>query len=815
MVRLVPRHGEERVVPRGILRDVVDVVARLGGEAGDIDRGIRIGADRLRAVAHAVDAVFDLAAEVFLKEHPVFGALLDLPAGGLRGGGGRVEVIGPRAHGDPIERAVLVEVDAQAQVGRADVRDLGRVVLELGRRAVHRRERELLHRGGARAVGVHQAQVEVVGRRLLQAAEGQEVEHVLGRVDHAALQRTAERADAELLRRGRGAAAVIERVVEHAALVGHVGDLDTVIVAVCADGVVVLRDGGVAGVEGGRGVVRRRERRDLDRAVPVAGVHHDGGEVVVAVRREARERRRRLGVGGGDRGAAAQHRRGVALGRRDQLVFADGAVGRGADRPIDRAALVRGEYRRRAGRRDVPRLRIAREQARIGGGFLRLRRVHRLAGDVGGEPGADRDLVGQHLDDGARRVDVQVINVAVAGDGRRGVEVERHRRAVDVEVERGAGRRLVDGERVHRAHRDVQRGAGRFVDDGLQIAGEREARAGVDGFERNVEQPLPGTGAVLHERVGAERRVGDLRIALGAHRDKLVGDAVDQQRIGDDVAQHDAVLAAVALAAAGDDDVAEHADVVEGHVAEVEAAGDVQIARDGGVFERRAGRADRHVAVRVGEGVRAGFVDERAERALEHDRHLAAADVVLRLVSAVAVAADEPRLRGGAGVAAAPFGEAAAVGKLGDLAADGVEAHVAREQHHRHLAGERAVRRGHARRNAVEVMGVVGDADVIVIPCVRRHVAERRGAGVLVAVGAVDHRGKFRAGEVALRMRAAVGIAGDDAPIHELVHRALADGGGRAREYGAEGNGHTQDEQKRRELAREILFHSVHVVTHL
>ena len=696
---------------------------------------------------------------------------------------------------DPVHGGVFVDVDVQGQGGGGLVGDGGRFVLELRRRAVHGRERQLLHGGAARAVRVDEAEIGVVGLQLIQTVKIDVVDVVFDRVLRAALERSAQRADAELLRCGRGAALIVKHVVEGAVLVGHGADLNVIVdhrlailrfdalVLVALIFPLVLRNNGVARVEGGGGIVRRDEGDDLDRALPAAGVGHHGGEVVIAVGRQVGDGGGDLRVGGGDGEIAVGKPRHVALrialGGRDQLLLGDGAVHRGADRPIDRAGLVGGVDARGVGGRDVPELGIARQQTRIGGGFLRLRRVHSLSGDAGGQARADRDVVGQHLHGGARGVDKELVDVADAGDVRGGVEVEGRRRAVDVEVERGISRLLIDGEGVHRAHGDVQQGTRCLVDDVFQIAGEREARRYVGGFQRDVQQTVARTGAILHKGVGAQQRVGDLGVALGAQRDVLVGDAVHQQGVRLHVAQDDA-LAALTLAAAGDDDVAEDADVVQRDVAEVEAAGDVEVAGDGGVLEGRARRADGHVAVGVGERVGAGRVDERAQRALEHDAHLAAGDVVLRLVGAVAVTADEAHLRGGAGVAAAPVGEIAAVGKLRDLAGNGVKTHVARQQHHRLLTGERRVRRGHARRDAAEVVGVVRDADVVVEPCGIRHVDERRGAGLRVAVGAVDHGDELGARQRALRMQAAVGIAADDAPVEQLIHRGLAHGVGGA-----------------------------------
>ena len=197
--------------------------------------------------------------------------------------------------------------------------------------------------------------------------------------------------------------------------------------------------------------------------MPVARVHHDGGEVVVRVGRQPLQRRGELLVRLRDRQVAVERDAGVPLRGRHQLALGDGAVGGGADRPVGSAGLVRLKDGRRGGRRDVLDLRIARQQARVLGRLGALLRVHARAGDCGGNAGADVDVVREHGDDGAGRVDVDVFHVAVARDRHARVEVQRLDRGVGVEYQRRTRSLFVNGQILERSGGDTERRAGRLV----------------------------------------------------------------------------------------------------------------------------------------------------------------------------------------------------------------------------------------------------------------------------------------------------------------------------------------------------------------
>ena len=483
-------------VARRVSRDHIDVVSGFRREAGEVDGGVAVGGHICLTAADnaAAGAGLDLDLEgvqLVVKVVVLLRCFLDATqelghSGGHIHGGvllsevPALDVVNALLDHDPMDGCVLTQIGARGDGCRGRIAlHHRRIVLEPRRASVHRGEGQLLHVGAARAVRVTEPQVEVVAGEFLEAGEVVGPDLVFRDVLDAAFDELAEGAGAELLRAGLGAAGGIEDIIKLTALAGHdahlraeVGDsfavqqlIGMIGVAswVSLVGIVVQHDARVAGGERGHGGVRRGERGDLDRAVAAAGVGHDRGDVVVGIRRQLVDRRGDLRVGGGERQIAVGGDVGVALGGRNQFLLVDGAVHRRADRPVDRTGLVARKDRGSRGRGDVANLRITGQQTRVGGGLLRLNRVHRFTGDAGRQAGADRDGIGQHLHGGARRVDLQLGDVTNAGHIGGSVQIQRKHRAVDVEVQRGFAGLLIDGEGIDGAHGNVELRAGSLV----------------------------------------------------------------------------------------------------------------------------------------------------------------------------------------------------------------------------------------------------------------------------------------------------------------------------------------------------------------
>ncbi len=386
---------------------------------------------------------------------------------------------------------------------------------------------------------------------------------------------------------------------------------------------------------------------------------------------------------------------------------------------MDGARLVaRKDGKRRVGS-DIVRARVACQDTRVGGGFLAELGIHDRTGNVGGDAGADDNVVGQHGGAGAGGVDIQVADGALAVHRDADVEVQRIDHAVIGDGQGGVHRAFVDGYVFRRAVADGEVGFRGAVDHGFDVAGQGDVHRllglGVAVHDDALEAHAAAR-EVLNKGVGLERGFGDERIVLDAHGNVLACHAVHEHGLRAHVAQHDALAAALAFAAARHDDAAQDVDVIERHAAHADAACQVQVAADGGIDQRTARGVDGDVADHAAQGVRAGGVDQLADRIGEQLDHFGAGDFVLRAEAAVRVAVDEAVFGGGLDIAHAPGGEGAAVGELGDLAGGFGQTQVACHQRDGLFACQRAVRGSGGFGRAAEIAGVIADCDIVGVP---------------------------------------------------------------------------------------------------
>ena len=445
-----------------------------------------------------------------------------------------------------------------------------------------------------------------------------------------------------------------------------------------------------------------------------------------------------------------------------------GAVRQGGDGPVDRAALVGAEHGVRRGGSHIPRGGIARQQAGILRGFDGGGGVHHRAADAAGHAGAHHDGVGQHGDGGAAGVDRGVGDVALAGHGGGGVQIQIPNGAVGADVQRGAGGPLVYRHLIGHAAADAQEGSGGAVDDLLDVAGKLELSA-LRAVQLDEGEALSVRRQILDIAGGAGDGVLDAGEALGPDAEVLVGHAVDLQTVRRHVPQDHAALALLTGAGAADHDLAAHGDVVEHHIVKTDAAGEVEVAGDNGVAQGDAGSGDGEVAVNVAHILLAGAVHQRSDGARENARGLPARNRLLRAEGAVRIAVDDAHVGCLTDDASAPCADALAVLIILRGAGRIFQAQAAPDKNDGLLTGHEGVWRGCGSRAALKIARLIGDADIIGVPCVVRHVGKGICAHLLIAEGAVEHGDKLRAGDRSLTVQLAVGVALHHAPFLHLV----------------------------------------------
>ena len=800
---LVNRNGVVSVRTGVVLGHEVDIVAGLRLHTGNIEGAdkvpVLIVLDRnlpglpVRADIHTVDHLLDgmhagPGGGVFTRTGLAQGEVLDAPGG--------------KRH--PVDSTGLTELELHiCAVGRGALR-IG-LYNELRRRLIiggklQAGDLPLIH-----PIGVHQPQVEHIIGRLIQdhIIDPEGVLHILLHIPHAVAQGPGDRAALELiLRRSRGALGQ-QGVIQLAILVGHDHHY--------AVGPGHLAHPRIPRIECRHGIIRRSKRDHLDRASLPPAVHQDGREVV--------------GPAGGEPGdlgdgllVALRHLHRAVFhgdipvgGRLDEVLLAHGPVGEGADGPVDRTGLVGHKRGVQPGGHDVLRLWVARQDHGLLGGLLGGHAIHLLAVDGGGDARADLDLVGQHLHGAARGVDRQLPDVALSGDLHAGVQVQLLDHGPPVDDHGGPHCGLIHGQLGHGAAGGPDLGPGGAVDDladptgQVQLGGHPALRLlplGVGlGLQGDILQPQALGGVVLDVGAGAHGSVADVRDAVGPHGDVVVLEIVHQQLVGGDVAQQDAVRAALRLSGAAGDDAPEHRHVLQLHAAQAHAAGDVEVPADHGVPQLHAGGGDGHVAVHPAQGVIARLLEGRAHQGGHHGGHLAPAHVALGTEGAVVIAADQVVLQGGLDGPLGPGADLPGVGEVQQLAVGLLQHHVPPQDGGGRLPRERVVGGGGGGGGPVDIPGGVGDAHVVVVPVLHGHVLEGGLPHLVVAVGPVDDGHELRSRQGPVRVSRL--ILPDEAPLHQLAEVGVRPvGGGRLRRAGEAGNQPQQDCQRQQERDR-------------
>ena len=779
-------------VARRVLRHVVEVVAGGGFQAGDVDGGVGIGVpDGHRAPFGGAAAVLHLELGVLALQLGGDGAALLIQDVVLVQGVALVVGQGVGlALGDhrPVDGARLVQPGGQ---GDGRLRLGGRVGVgigvEHGGRAVLSAELEGLDLGAVHAVGVGEPQVQGVVLQLLQpVADVDDPLGVLHHVHHAVAQVAGDGGGLHVVGGGRLAALGQHSVVQLAALGGHYGNL--------GHGVGHQGHIGVALGEGGHGAVRGGEGDHLHGAAPALAVHQHGGQVVGAAGGQAADLGADLRVGGGGGHGAVLDGQGAVGGRGHQVVGLNGAIGNAAHRPVDRPPLVGGEQALEPGGGHVVGHRVAGEDPGVAGNLLRRGGVHLNAVDDAGDAGADVDVVRQHGHVGAGGVDVQLADVPLAGDVGCHVQVQLLDLGVPVQLDAGVHRVLVHGQLLDRALGHLHGGAGGLVHHLFDPAGQVQVYP-VLAVQGDVHQALVVGVVVLQIGGGAHGGAGDVGNAVRPDGDVLVLHVVHQHLVGGDVAHDHAGVAGFALAGAADDDPAQNVHVLQQDAAQAHAAGDVQVAADGGVPQGDSGGGDGDVAEHAAQAVHALLLDGGADALGDEDGHLGLGHRVLGSEGVVRVAGDDIVVHGGPDDAPGPGADVPAVGEGQALAGRLLHHHVFPQDEHRLLPGEGGVGGGGGGGGARHITGVVGDGDIVIEPVVDLHVGKGDAPRLVIAVSPVDDAGEVGPGDGGVRVADLVGP--DDAPVHQLVQVFVGPvGGGGQGQPRRQAEGHRRGQQQ-------------------
>ncbi len=660
-----------------------------------------------------------------------------------------------------------------------------------------------------RPVHIGEPEVQIIAAQLIQriAIDAEGVGHVFCHVPGAKAQVAGYGVGLKVLI-GRGCGVLgKQRVVKAAGLGGHHGDLT----GIAGD----LGHVRIAGSEVRRGIVRSAEGDGLDRAALVPGVYQHGGEVVGPVGGETGYGGVIVRVGRGGLQVSALYNVGV-VGGLQQVRLPHGPVGHGGKGPVKRSGFIGAHQALGGGGGQIGDLRIARKQPGVRGRFRGQSGVHDLAVDVGVDAGTDHDGVGQHLRLGAGGVHVHLVHIARAGDSGAGVQIQYlNRRAIE-DGDGGPRRRLVHGQGLDRALCHGNGGLGRERDNLLEVA-----RGGQGGslftLYLDAGEAVVVFGGIFHIGGRADRGVVDLGAALRPDGDHIVCQIIQNQCGGGDAAEDHTVFALFALTCAAHHDLAQYIDVFQRHVAKSQAARDIQISGNGGVFQGHAGGGDGDVSVNAAQRLCAGFVDGSSDGIHQQDGHLAAGDALLGPEGPVAVAVEDALDHGTANKAPAVVGQGVAVGEIEACTGVVVQRQVAAQKHRRLLPCDGVLGRGGVFAGAVEIAGGVADVDIVVIPVGGLHIPERDGgAGIIVAEGSVHQHHEFPAGQRTVRVEVAGGITPHHAPAHQLFKIGLhpVRGGGGDNCPGKQGYRQDQREhggqQPRSDAARvdSVYFHS-------
>ncbi len=779
----------EGVVARLILGHIVEVVGLLRLQAGDVEVPVPGGA----------------GADAAAGQRALAGGHLQLGFRAVQRGSAGLAVGGTgvglalRHHG-PEDGSVLAEAEGDGHRGIRSLAGQG-THDEGGGRLVSGGEGQGYNGGTVGPVGVGEPEVDSVVRLLLQhpVVDAEGTLHVLVHILHAVAQRAGDRAGLQLIDRGGLGRARQQDIIELAVLCGHdhghavpAGDLGHM---------------GISLGEGGNRVVGGCKGDHLGGAALAPVVHQHGGQVVGPVGSQPGDAGGDLLISlGGEDVSAAQGDAAVGGGL-DELVLAHGAVGDGADRPVDGAPLIGGEEGLDGGGGDVGGLGIPGEDQGIHGGLLGGHGVHLHAVDGGGDAGPDHDLVRQHGHVGAGGVDNQLLNVALAGDGGAGVQVELLDHSAPVNDHRGAHGGLVHRQlghgalggldlRVGGAVDDLPDPAGQIQLDGLPVLGLLALGVGLP-LQGDVLQSHAVGGVVLDVGAGAHGSVADVGDTVGPDCNIVVLEVVHQQLVGGDVAQQDAGLAALALTAAAGNDAAQDGDVLQLNISLSHAAGDIQVPADHGIPQRDAGRGNGDVAEHAAQRVVPRLLEGGADSAGDQRGHLAPGDVLLGPEGAVVIAGNQVVLQGGLDGPPAPVADVAGVGEVQNLPRGLLEHHIAPQDGGRRLPGEGVVGGGGGGGGAVDVAGVVGDTHIVIEPIPLAHILKGGHADLVIAVGPVDDGHKVCPCQGLVGAPCLVGA--DKAPLQQLAEVGIRPVGRGRLPAGEAGNQPQQEDKGQQE----------------
>ena len=714
-----------RVVARLILGHIIEVISSFFLQAAD-------GEGDILPLGHGNLPVLEC---VHTGRHLEFGVVAaQIHLSGLSGQG--LGVLLPLLHHHPVQSARLVQIGIQPHRGGVHL-IYCRVGIKAGRCTVYRGKGHLFDGGTLSAAHIGEPQVQVVGLQLLQ----RDVVHIkcigdiLGHIEGSKAQIAADRVGLKVVGRGGGRPLGQHCPVQPAGLGRHSGHLP--------GGAGDFRHIGVAGGKIRHGVVRRGKGDDLQRTPLLPRVHKDGGQVIGAVGGQAADfDTARLAGASQAQGAALDDlwavRRGI-----NQILHPHGAVSHRGDRPIDGSPLIGAEPGGGAGGRQVRDLRVASQQPWVRRSLRRRFTVHLLPVDIGLHARADGDLIRQHRHCAARGVDGQVSDVPISGHGGGHIQVHIVHLSARGNVQGRIRGLFVHIDGVHMSAGDTNVGLGRQVRDLLDIARQVEGKALLP-LQGDLAQAVPGGSAVVQIGVGTHAGMFNDPVALHTDGNLLVGDVVYDQLGRVHIAQHDAVVSALAHASAADNDLAQHGHILQCDLAQIHTACNVEVTAHHGILQGDSGACNGHIAPGAPQAVDSGCLHRGAHGLYHQDRRLSAGNLVLGAEAAVRIAVNQavPGRRGN--IAPAPLAQLPAVGKAGVLTGIRLKHQISGEDNGRLLPGDAAVGGKGGFGCAGDIALRIGNIHILRIPSGIRHILEGIAPQPLIAQRPVDDRHKLR-----------------------------------------------------------------------
>ena len=662
---------------------------------------------------------------------------------------------------NPVQGAGLIEVGIQAHGSLFHLVD-GGLRVKLRGRSVHRGKAQLFDRRTGASIDIGKPQVEVIRFQFFQRhiIDIKGIGLVLGHVQCTVAQIAGNGIGFEILCRGRCRTFGKYSVIQAAGLGSHCGHL--------GGNIGNPRHVGIARRKVRGRVVRRTKGNDLYRAAVLPSVHKDGRQIVGAAGGESSDFVRGRLIGPADGHAAPLDNLG-AIGRGvNQIIRAHRTIRHRSNRPVHNAFFISADADRCRSGSQIGHLGIARQNSGVCGGLRRRRAVHVLSINDSRLTRTDDDFIGQHGHGAAGGIDRQLADVAVTGDGGGCIQVDLFYLCPSLNVKCGAGGSLINGNALGLSGAQAQIGFGCQVDDILDIAGQLQ-RAAVLAVQFNAQSAAVGGGVVLQKGVGPDAGHIDNAVTLQTHGHLSVFHIVQHQLGAVDVAQHHAVLAAFADAAAADDNFAQDRHIFQQDVALGHTGGDVQVTGNDRVAQHHAGSIDGHIAVDIPQGMDTRGLHRRANGPDQHNGRLAPGDGSQRPEGTVAIAVDNLIISQRRNETAAPIADIAAVGKVGIFTRRSLEHQIPGQHGRRLLPGNLPVRGEGVLGRALYVSYIVGNGHILRVPIAGFHIRKGHITGTGIPEGPVDNGDEFRPGDVAVRAQIAFNIAPQEAPFHHLV----------------------------------------------